>query len=158
MDQQQQHVSNPTRYHYSASPHNIVHQTPYWTTYRSLADLSYPNVREIARVSSVEPTGYPRIAPKSHAISARRHPQWATCKLRVDTTWIGADRRPLRRHRRPKGEIRGCSAGYHGSADTMDTSLTSRARRVALQRPRRRPVPGRVLLPADRPTSKKSTM
>ena len=39
-------------------------------------------------------------------------------------------------------------------ADTMDTLLTSRARRVAVQRPRRRPVPvkGYSVLPGDRGT------
>ena len=44
-------------------------------------------------------------------------------------------------------------------ADTMDTLLTSRARRVAVQRPRAHPVPMKGLVPgADRPTSKKSTI
>ena len=39
-------------------------------------------------------------------------------------------------------------------AETRDTSLTSRARRVAVQRPRRRPVPvkGYSVLPGDRGT------
>ena len=75
-----------------------------------------------------------------------------SCK-HVEFTLLGAAGKPLRRHRRPKGEIRGCSAGYHGSADTMDTSLTSRARRVAVQRPRARPVPMKGLEASTRSTS-----
>jgi len=98
-------------------------------------------MRVMTHFSSMAPTGYPRIAPKSHAISARRHPQWATCNLRVESTPMGAAGRPLRRHRRRKSGIGGCSAGNHVMADTMDTLLTSRARRVAVQRSRAHPVP-----------------
>ena len=148
--------TNPNTMSYSASPRGVANAI--LSHLHSLADLSYPNMRVMTHFSSMAPTGYPRIAPKSHAISARRHPQWATCNLRVESTPMGAAGRPLRRHRRRKSGIGGCSAGNHVMADTMDTLLTSRARRVAVQRPRAHPVPMKGLVPGDRPTSKKSTI
>ena len=148
--------------HMLESKHDVIQristrhsQTPDWSTYRSHEDLLNPNMREITHSSSVAPMRYPRIAPKIHAISARRHPQWATCKLRAVPTWIGADRKPLRRHRRPKSGNRGCSARNHTMADTMDTLPTSRARRLAVQRPRWHSVLGKPVKASNRPTSKK---
>ena len=71
---------------------------------------------------------------------------------------MGADGKPLRRHRRPKSGDCGCSAGNHDSADTMDTLPTSCARRLAVQRPRRHSVLGKPVKASNRPTSKKSAI
>ena len=96
----------------------------------------------MTHVSSVEPTGYPRIAPKSHAIAARRHPQWATCNFLVVPTSLGA---AGSRYGVTGDEKVGTAAAVLVTMpDTMDTLLTSRARRVAVQRPRTHPVPRRV--------------
>ena len=93
----------------------------------------------MTHASSVEPTGYPRIAPKSHAIAARRHPQWATCNFLVVPTSLGA---AGSRYGVTGDEKVGTAAAVLVTMpDTMDTLLTSRARRVAVQRPRAHPVP-----------------